>query len=149
MGVPFSTLTTIWRTSSSVFIRPSDRTSSASSPSLMRPAPSLRLLAANASPNNRGLTPRAAIRCGSGITSKLRTYPPSEFTSATPGTVRNAGRITQSSIVRRSVRLISPSTVNMNISPSGVVIGAMPPSMSVGRLPHAALSRSATCWRAQ
>jgi hypothetical protein len=33
----------------------------------------------------------------SGTTSKLRTSPPSAFTSATPGSVRSAGRITQSS----------------------------------------------------
>jgi hypothetical protein len=39
--------------------------------------------------------------------------------------------------------------VNMNISPSGVVIGAMPPLAPGGRLPMAAARRSPTCWRAQ
>ena len=41
------------------------------------------------------------------------------------------------------------STVNMNISPSGVVIGAMPPLMPVGKSAVMFDSRSATCWRAQ
>ncbi len=35
-------------------------------------------------------------------TSKLRTLPPSALTSATPGTERSAGRITQSSVERGS-----------------------------------------------
>ena len=84
------------------------------------------------------------------MTSKARTTPPSEFTSATPGTVRSAGRMTQSSRLRRSARdNPSPSMVNMNISPKGVVIGAIPPVMPAGRLAVNPPRRSLTCWRAQ
>jgi hypothetical protein len=57
--------------------------------------------------------------------------------------------MTHSSSERRSLKLCGPSTVNMNISPSGVVIGAMPPSMPSGSESATAASRSPTCWRAQ
>ena len=94
--------------------------------------------------------PTADSFTGSGKTSKLRTLPPKAFTSATPTTERRAGRITQSSTLRRSSSdRPSPSTVNMNISPSGVVMGAMPPLMPPGRSPAMPDKRSATCWRAQ
>ena len=86
----------------------------------------------------------------SGTTSKVRTSPPSALTSATPGTVRSAGRITQSSRLRRSARdSPSPSTVNISISPSGVVMGAIPPVTLAGSRSQTPFSRSATCWRAQ
>jgi hypothetical protein len=39
------------------------------------------------------------------MTSKLRDWPPSTLTSAMPGTVRSAGRMTHSSSERRSLRL--------------------------------------------
>ena len=95
-------------------------------------------------------SPTAASFTGSGITSKLRTVPPSALTSATPGTERNAGRTTQSSKLRFSSSDMSfASMVNMNISPSGVVIGAMPPLIPFGRSAMMPLSRSPTCWRAQ
>ena len=90
--------------------------------------------------------PTAASFTGSGTISNVRTLPPSALTSATPGTERRAGRITQSSKLRRSSSDISlDSTVNMNISPSGVVIGAMPPLMPLGRSALMLDSRSATC----
>ena len=128
MGMPFLLSTTKVLTSAKVLMRPSARTISASSPSLMRPAPSLRLLFCKVAINFSMLMPRADSLVLSGMTSKLLTKPPSELTSATPGTVRSAGRITQSSKSRRSMRLRSPpSIVNMNISPRGVVMGAMPP----------------------
>lgn len=79
----------------------------------------------------------------------VRTSPPRLFTSATPGTVRSCGRIVQSSRVRFSCSEIGPSMVNMNISPSGVVIGARPPLAPGGRLPITPARRSPTCWRAQ
>ena len=90
--------------------------------------------------------PRAAKRVLSGITSKLLTKPPKELTSATPGTVLKAGRITQSNKSLRSIKVKSPpSIVNINISPKGVVIGAIPPSTPVGKLAHIPFKRSATC----
>ena len=92
----------------------------------------------------------AAMRTGSSTISKLCTFPPSAFTSATPGTERSAGRITQSSRLRRSSNVMfGASTVNMNISPKGVVTGAMPPEMPGGRSALMLASRSDTCWRAQ
>ena len=39
--------------------------------------------------------------------------------------------------------------VNISISPSGVVIGAMPPETLAGRSFMTPARRSATCWRAQ
>ena len=39
--------------------------------------------------------------------------------------------------------------VNMNISPSGVVIGARPPDAVAGRSFAMLFRRSDTCWRAQ
>ena len=96
------------------------------------------------------LIPLADKRELSGITSKLLTIPPKELTSATPETVRSAGRITQSNKSRRSIKLKSPpSTVNINISPKGVVIGAMPPCTPAGKFPHIVFKRSAICCLAQ
>ena len=60
IGTPPCWSTTISRTSSSVRMRPSERTSSVSSPSIMRPAPSLRLFVASAAPSISGSMPRAA-----------------------------------------------------------------------------------------
>ena len=93
--------------------------------------------------------PALASAIGSGRTSKVRTKPPSALTSATPGTVRSAGRIVQSSRVRFSSRLKGPSIVNMKMSDNGVEIGAMPPDTAGGRSPITPDRRSATCWRAQ
>jgi hypothetical protein len=129
---------------------PSLRTSSTSPPSPSRPAPSLRLLASMALLSCAVDTPSAASLTGSGTTSKLWTLPPKAFTSATPGTARSAGRMTQSSRVRRSSSVMpSASIVNMYISPNGVVTGAMPPLMPEGRSPAMFARRSDTCWRAQ
>ena len=75
--------------------------------------------------------------------------PPRLFTSATPGSVRRAGRTTQSSTRRFSSSDCGPSSVNMYISPSGVVIGASPPLAFGGRSFITPASRSPTCWRAQ
>ena len=137
-------------TSSNVLIRPSALTIKASSPSFIRPAPSLLLFLSSVVINFSILIPLADNLVLSGTTSKLLTKPPKELTSATPGTVRSAGRITQSSKSRRSIKLKSPpSTANINISPKGVVIGAMPPSTPFGKLPHIAFKRSATCCLAQ
>ena len=94
--------------------------------------------------------PRPCSAALSGTISKARTTPPSEFTSATPGSVRSAGRITQSSRLRRSAAVRSPpSMVNMNISPSGVVMGASPPLTVAGRSLITLFKRSVTCCRAQ
>ncbi len=95
------------------------------------------------------VTPRAASAALFATTSKVRTSPPRELTSATPGRVRSAGRTTQSSSARRSASGRSPSTVNMNISPSGVVIGARPPVLPDGRSRAMPERRSATWLRAQ
>ena len=149
-GVPSRLETTTARTSSRLRMAPSARTTSDSSPSDRRPAPSLRLFASSACCSAPSVTPRAASAALSGTTSKLRTSPPRAFTSATPGRVRSAGRITQSSRPRRSSRVRSPpSMVNMNISPSGVVIGARPPSAPGGRSRRMPLRRSVTWLRAQ
>ena len=48
-------------------------------------------------------SPCDAIRRGSGCTSKARTKPPIELTSATPSTVRSRRRIVQSWSVRNSL----------------------------------------------
>ena len=145
-GTASFTVTTMARKSSRLVTLPSERTSNTSSPSPSRPAPSLRLLARTASLSCAIATPAAAIRMGSGTTSKARTTPPRELTSATPGTVRSAGRIAQSRMLRRSASdSPSPSTVNMNISPKGVVIGAMPPLMPGGKSSVIPPRRSPTC----
>ena len=128
---------------------PSVRTNSASSFSEMRPAPSLRLFTSSACCNSASEIDLPASAAISGITSKLFTMPPSALTSATPLILRSTGRIVQSSRVRFSVREISPSMVNIKTSPSGVVIGARPPSIVLGRLASTPDSRSLTCWRAQ
>ena len=149
-GTPSFALMTMARRSSKFLMLPSARTSSTSSPSPKRPAPSLRLLASIMSLKPRSVTPVAANFTASGITSKLRTTPPSALTSATPGTVRSAGRITQSRRLRLSAKLrFPPSTVNINISPNGVVIGAIPPLIPLGRSPMMPPRRSATCCLAQ
>ena len=141
---------TMARKSSKVLTLPSERTNSVSSPEDKRPAPSLRLFISSAFCSMSRVTPRAFIATLSGITSKLRTKPPKELTSATPGKVRSAGRIVQSSSVLRSmVDRSPPSIVNMNISPSGVVMGAKPPDTPAGNSFCTLLSRSATCCRAQ
>ena len=57
------------RMSSWVRMRPSARTSSASSPSRTRPAPSLRLFWESASASIPVVMPRAAMAAGSGATS--------------------------------------------------------------------------------
>ena len=146
IGLPAEALITVLRTSSKVLKRPSARTISDSSPSFSRPAPSLRLLRSKACCKSSKVIPRADMRARSGVISKLRTKPPREFTSATPATLRSCGRITQSSKLRRSSSdKLPPSIVNINISPSGVVIGAMPPLMSFGRFPHTLFSLSDTC----
>ena len=139
----------IARTSSRVRMLPSVRTKSASSFSERRPAPSLRLFTSSACCNSASDKDRAASAAISGMTSKLFTMPPSAFTSATPLMLRKAGRIVQSSSVRFSVREIFPSIVNIKTSPSGVVIGARPPSTLLGRLASTPDKRSLTCWRAQ
>ena len=150
MGTPPCALMTVFATSSSVLKRPSARTMSDSSPSFKRPAPSLRLLRSSDCCKSSKLIPRAVMRARSGTISKLRTRPPSEFTSATPATLLSCGRITQSNKLRRcSSDKSPPSMVNINISPSGVVIGAMPPVISCGKLPQTLFNRSETCWRAQ
>ena len=144
--MPCSLRTMVFWTSSMVLKPPSARTNNEPSPSFSLPAPPLRLLFSSTCCNVSIATPRAYIRALSGTISKLRTYPPKAFTSATPGTVRNCGRITQSSKLRFSCKLkVSLSTVNINISPNGVVKGAMPPAMSLGKLAHTAFKRSATC----
>ena len=126
--LPSSDLRTTCSRSPGVRIAPSARTTSAFSPSESRPAPSLRLLAAIASLMSAMPRPAAASAALSGTTSNVRTRPPSALTSATPGIVRSAGRIVQSSRLRRSSRLrLPPSIVNMNTSDSGVEIGARPP----------------------
>ena len=61
--------TTMARMSSWVWMRPSARTSSASSPSRTRPAPSFRLFCDSASASIAEVMPRAAIAAGSGATS--------------------------------------------------------------------------------
>ena len=77
--------------------------------------------------------PRAAIAKGEGTTSKVRTKPPRTLTSATPGNPRRAGRMVQSISPRCSVGVRPPPTmVNMSISPSGVTIGARPPTVPAG-----------------
>ena len=116
----------------------------------MRPAPSLALFFMRLWRRSAKETPRAAIRDTLGMTSKVCTSPPSELTSATLGKVRNAGRIIQSSTRRFSARLkASPSSVNMTMSLSGVVIGARPPVTPWGNSGRMPASRSATCCRAQ
>jgi hypothetical protein len=74
----------------------------------------------------------------SGTISKVRTSPPRLLTSATPGigAQLRADHPVEQGALSASGR--SPSMVNMNISPSGVVIGAMPPLAPGGRLPIAA-----------
>ena len=135
----------IARTSSKVRMLPSVRTKSASSFSEIRPAPSLRLFISSACCNSASDMERPARAAMSGITSKLFTMPPSAFTSATPLMLRNTGRIVQSSSVRFSVREISPSIVNIKTSPSGVVIGASPPTTLLGMLDSTPDKRSLTC----
>ena len=72
-GIALRSATTIARTSSSVRMLPSARTSSDSSPSDRRPAPSLRLLAMSARSRSASWMPRAASAVPSGTTSKART----------------------------------------------------------------------------
>ncbi|OIQ69583.1 hypothetical protein GALL_488150 [mine drainage metagenome] len=91
----------------------------------------------------------AANRAGSGRTLNARLSPPSMLTSATPGTVRSAGRSTHCSTWRFSASDAPPSSVNMYKSDSGVVTGASPPCTAVGSSPRTLASASATCWRAQ
>ena len=138
------------RKSSSVLIAPSTRTTNASSPAVSRPAPSLLLLEIKDWRISVMVTPMAAILEVLGITSKVRTSPPNELTSATPGMVRSSGRITQSRTRRFSANpKPSPSSVNMYTSLSGVVIGAKPPLTLAGKSRMTELNRSETCWRAQ
>ena len=142
---PSRDMTTIERRSSSEVTLPSVRTRRASPPSETRPAPSFLLFASNAFFSVSAVMPCAPIAVEFGTTSKLRTSPPSALTSATPGSVRNAGRIVQSSKLRRSIReRPPPSIVNMNISPSGVVMGASPPDTLDGNSFVMLLKRSAT-----
>ena len=95
-------------------------------------------------------TPADSIAASLGTTSYVATCPPSAFTSATPGMVRSAGRMVQSSSVRRSAsERLPPSMVNMKISDSGVAMGASPPETVSGSWPITPDSRSPTCWRAQ
>ena len=123
--------------SSKVWIAPSARTISVSSPASRRPAPSLRLLRPIAVMTSEKLRPAAESRARSGTTAKLLASPPSTLTSATPGSVRRAGRSVQSSRARRSLNVRPPpSMVNMNTSDSGVEIGASPPLTPSGRLPE-------------
>ena len=53
-------------------------------------------------------------------------------------------RITQSSTVRFSSSDCGPSTVNMNMSDNGVLMGARPPLAVLGRLPSTPVKRSLT-----
>ena len=148
--MPCSVRTMVFCTSSMVLKPPSARTNNEPSPSFSRPAPPLRLFFSRTCCRLSIATPRAYIRALSGTISKLRTKPPKVFTSATPVTVRNCGRITQSSKLRFSCKLsVSLSTVNINISPRGVVKGAMPPEISAGKFPQTAFKRSAICCLAQ
>ena len=73
--------------------------------------------------------------------------PPMKVSGAHPTSTPFAFAV--SSSLRRSARLALPSTVNMNISPSGVVMGASPPDRPGGRSPMTPDRRSLTCWRAQ
>ena len=137
---------TIPRISDRDLMRPSARTIRVSSPSFIRPAPSLRLFCCKASISWSMPIFLAAMRVLFGEISKLLTKPPSALTSATPGTVRSAGRITQSSRLRRSIKVKSPPSIeNMNISPRGVVIGAIPPSTPSGKSSQIVFKRSAIC----
>jgi len=112
--IPFVRLaTTTASRSATERIAPAARTISASSPFASRPAPSLRFPLSIAALRSATLRPACASFVGSGRTSKVRTVPPSALTSATPGTVRSAGRMVQSSSVRFSSRLSGPSIVNM------------------------------------
>jgi hypothetical protein len=81
---------------------------------------------------------------------KRCTTPPRLFTSATPG--HGAQRRADHGPVEQGAPLGEaehrPSMVNMNISPSGVVIGARPPG-ALRQVAHHADRRSLTCWRAQ
>ena len=147
---PLRVATTVLRMSSRVWMRPSERTSSASSPLRMRPAPSLRLLTSTAFSSICVVMPRAAMAEADGITSKVRTWPPSTLTSATPGRPRSAGRIVQSSSDRFScVDRVGDSMVNITISASGVTIGARPPSLPAGSWSRTSCRRSLTWARAQ
>ena len=84
-------------------MRPSERTSSASSPSRTRPAPSLRLLEVTAFSSCCGRdAARRHRRRRTAATSNVRTKPPSTLTSATPGRPRSAGRMVQSTRLRIS-----------------------------------------------
>jgi hypothetical protein len=90
------------------------------------------------------------MAAGSGATSKVRTKPPIEFTSATPGTSRSAGRRVQSTRWRRAIGSSPPpSTVNTSISERGVTTGAKPPEAPSGNWSWTSRSRSLTCTRAQ
>ncbi len=147
---PFADFSTTCSRSCGVWIAPSALTTSVFSPSFSLPAPSFLLFAAMASARSVMPRPAAVILALSGRTSKTRTSPPSELTSATPGMVRSAGRIVQSSRVRFSSRdSLSPSTVNMKTSDSGVETGASPPETLAGSSPRTLARRSDTCWRAQ
>ena len=147
---PPRTATMVSRTSSSVRMRPSERTISASSPLRMRPAPSLRLLARSTFSSISVVMARAAIADADGIASKVRTNPPSTLTSATPGRLRTAGRMVQSTRNLFSCGFnFSDSMVNITISASGVTIGARPPVASAGSWSRTCCRRSLTCARAQ
>ena len=69
LTMPRSPATRMPRRSSRLRTLPSTRTTRASSPSVMRPAPSLRLLRSSAWRRLSRVTPRAFRRCGSGATS--------------------------------------------------------------------------------
>ncbi|OIQ63722.1 hypothetical protein GALL_547380 [mine drainage metagenome] len=148
-GVPRTVAMTVLRMSSALANAPCTRTIRVSSPSSSRPAPSLLLLAVSARRNWLSDRPQAESRVGSGWISKARTSPPSMFTSATPGTVRRAGRTSHCRALRFCSSVASPSTVNMNRSDNGVVIGASPPCTEAGRSPRTLDSASETCCRAQ
>jgi hypothetical protein len=125
------------RTSSSVRMAPSARTSRVSSPSLRRPAPSLRLLALE-----RGLE-RGEGQAAGGQGRRIGHDLEAADFAAEAVHVGHAGHRAQ----RRTDRpveqgalvfegQIGPSMVNMNISPSGVVIGARPPRGAGRQVAH-------------
>ena len=109
------------------------------------PAPSLERFACKASSSALTVTPSFLIAAKSGSTTIALASPPSELTSATPFAPLRAGLMTKSSNSLFCFWLILPSTVNIKASPSGVVIGAMPPVTLFGNEDRAEDSFSETC----